>query len=118
MTAPKECSVCGTVNSPNATHCDCGALLTGEAVASRRPVSFPIGMALFFASGAAMLVFELIWFHRWWKGLGVVIALFAPPIAALFPFVYLFKEGVSLLYFGVWAAGLVGLFIAANTTRT
>lgn len=55
-----------------------------------------------------MLLFEFYWFHQWWGGVGVVVAFVAPPVAAAFPVVYLFMEGWSWLYFGLWGVGMVG----------
>lgn len=73
-----------------------------------------LGYVLLTGSGLVMLIFELIWFYRWWDVLGVIIAIVVAPIAAVFPFIYLVKEGFSLLYFGVWAVGLVGAAMAAS----
>jgi hypothetical protein len=73
-----------------------------------------VGNLLFWGSGAVMLLFELYWFTQWWGTGGLLLAVFAPPVAAIFPFIYLVMEGFSALYFGVWAAGLVGAFLGRD----
>jgi hypothetical protein len=73
-----------------------------------------VGRLLFWACGLAVIVFETIWFYRWWGLLGAIVSVFIPPLALVFPFVYLAREGFSALYFGLWGLGLVGLFIAAR----
>lgn len=45
--------------------------------------------------------------------LRLLVGIIAPPIAAAFPFIYLAKEGFSLLYFSVWAAGIGGALLAS-----
>lgn len=68
-----------------------------------------IGIAVFMICGIVMFVFEIIWFTRWWGGVGTLIGFFVPPVAAFFPFIYLFKEGFSLLYFGLWGLGIIAM---------
>ncbi len=70
-----------------------------------------VGMVIFWVSGAIMFLFELYWFMQWWELGGVIAAVLIPPLAVVFPFVFLIKEGFSALYFGVWAAGLLGMFV-------
>jgi hypothetical protein len=74
-----------------------------------------LGYILAVGAGLAMLIFEVVWFYRWWGLLGGLVGLL-PPIAVLFPFIYLVREGFNALYFGLWAASLVGvgLVVAAN----
>lgn len=72
-----------------------------------------LGNAIFLVSGLAMYVFEVMWFARWWDSFGLLVGIIAPPIAAAFPFIYLAKEGFSLLYFSVWAAGIGGALLAS-----
>lgn len=73
-----------------------------------------MGQLLYWTSGIVLFIFEMVWFYRWWDVGGVIVAFFVPPLAALFPFIFLFKEGFSLLYFGVWAVGLLGMYIASQ----
>ncbi|MFP4149823.1 MAG: hypothetical protein ACLFUG_04705 [Nitriliruptoraceae bacterium] len=74
----------------------------------------PLGYVLFYGAGLILFALEVYWFTVWWGGLGLFIGLFVAPIAALFPFIYLFMEGFSLLYFGLWAVGIVGAAIASQ----
>lgn len=76
------------------------------------------GIVLFWGAGLVMVAFELYWFAQWWGGVGVVVGLFVPPIVALFPFIYLFLEGFSALYFGVWALGLVGTALVVRASES
>ena len=74
------------------------------------------GTGLFFLAGIPMYIFEIYWFSQWWDAVGVAVGVFVPPVAAVFPFIYLFKEGFdsgAVLYFGIWAIGLLGLILAA-----
>lgn len=73
-----------------------------------------LGLTLFFGGGLVMFFFELIWFMEWWGMAGLAVAIFLAPIAALFPFIFLVKEGFSLLYFGLWGASLAGAAIAGT----
>lgn len=70
-----------------------------------------LAMLLFIGSGLAMLAFEIFWFSVWWGGIGTIVAIAVPPIAALFPLIYLFMEGFSALYFGLWGAGIAGAIL-------
>jgi len=76
-----------------------------------------LGYLLFLAAGIVLLIFEVVWFYRWWGEIGVIIALFVPPLAALFPFIYLLKQGFSVFYFGVWAIGITGGVLASSTEK-
>lgn len=67
---------------------------------------------VFYLSGIALWAFEMIWFFAWWGGVGVAVAFFIPPLAALFPFIFLVKEGVSLLYLSIWAVGVAAAWNA------
>lgn len=71
---------------------------------------------VFYLAGFALWAFEMIWFYAWWGGAGVAVAFFIPPLAALFPFIFLFKEGVSVLYFSVWAVGIAAAWHAGRST--
>lgn len=62
-------------------------------------------------SGFLMVAFEIYWFLRWWGLIGVIAGVMMFPLAVLFPFIYLFKEGFSFFYFGVWALGLVCMYL-------
>jgi hypothetical protein len=75
-----------------------------------------LGMVLFFGAGVVMFAFQVQFFYQWW-GKGAAAAFFVPPLAAIFPFIYLFKEGFSLLYFGVWAVGILGMIIASSDDK-
>lgn len=70
-----------------------------------------LGAILFVAAGIPLYIFEVVWFARWWDGLGLIIGVFLPPVAAFFPLVYLAKEGFSAFYFGLWAIGLLGVVL-------
>jgi len=69
---------------------------------------------VFYLSGFALWAFEMIWFFEWWGGAGIAVAFFIPPLAALFPFIFLIKEGVSLLYFFIWAVGITAAWNAGR----
>lgn len=73
-------------------------------------------MLLFWIAGVIMVGFEIYWFHEWWGLPGVLGAIVVPPLAALFPFIYLVMEGFSPLYFGIWALGLLGALTSSNTS--
>lgn len=73
-----------------------------------------MGKAIFWLSGVIMLAFEVYWFAQWWGMAGVIVSFVVPPLAAVFPFIYLVKEGFSLLYFGVWAIGIAGAVYEGN----
>lgn len=61
----------------------------------------------------AILVFEVYWCYKWWDTGGLVVGILGGPIIALvFPFLFWIKEGFSLLYFGLWTAGIVVLTYA------
>ena len=64
-----------------------------------------------YISGFLMIVFEIYWFFRWWGLIGAIAGLVIFPLAVLFPFIYLFKEGFSLFYFAVWALGIIGMYL-------
>lgn len=68
-----------------------------------------VGFLLFFGAGAATYVFEIMWFYRWWDTVGAIVGAVAAPVAVLFPFIYLVKEGFSVLYFGLWGIALAGV---------
>jgi len=72
------------------------------------------GRGVGFVSGVLMIVFETYWFIRWWGMTAGLISLFIPPLAVLFPFVYWFKEGFSLLYFILWVLAWVGMFLGGR----
>ena len=65
--------------------------------------------------GLVLFLFELYWFSEWWGMGGVIASVAIPPLAALFPFIYLVKEGFSLLYFGLWGVCLLGLMLVASS---
>lgn len=71
-----------------------------------------LGLIVFYGAGLVMWIFEIVWFFNWWGGVGVIGAVLLPPLAAIFPFLFLFMGGFSALYFGLWALGLVGLVVA------
>lgn len=71
-----------------------------------------LAYAAFIIAGVVMFGFEMVWFDRWWGLAGVTVGVILAPLAAAFPFIYLAREGFSVLYFGVWAAGLVAVVLA------
>jgi hypothetical protein len=75
------------------------------------------GIALWIGCGLALYIFEIIWLYRWWGDIGVIVGVFVPPIAAVFPFLYLLKEGFSPMYFGLLAGGILGLLITGSSSR-
>lgn len=72
-----------------------------------------VGRLILGASAIVMFLIEEYWFMQWWEAAGVFAAVMIPPLLLVFPFIFLVKEGFSVIYFGVWAAGLLGLFTAA-----
>lgn len=73
-----------------------------------------IGYGIFAIAGIWMWIAEIIAFARWWDLVGILVAVFIPPIAALFPLIFWIKEGVfPILYFVVWGAGILGMVLAS-----
>ncbi|MDO8657589.1 MAG: hypothetical protein Q7K55_02515 [Candidatus Levybacteria bacterium] len=73
-----------------------------------------IGYAIFAIAGLWMYIAEVIAFARWWDLIGILVAVFIPPVAALFPLIYWIKEGTfPVLYFVVWGVGILGIIMAA-----
>ena len=73
-----------------------------------------IGMIMWIGSGLILYVFEVIWFYRWWGDIGAVVGILVPPVAIVFPFLFLLKEGFSGLYFGAWVLGILGLVVSVS----
>ena len=67
---------------------------------------------VFIASSLALGGFMFYWFYSWWGVLGVIGGIMVPPLIAVFPFIYLYLEGPSLLLFGLWGTGAVAAMIA------
>ena len=61
--------------------------------------------------GFLMFAFEIYWFFSWWGLTGAIAGVLLFPLAFIFPFIYLFKEGFSLFYFGVWGLGIIGMYL-------
>lgn len=77
-----------------------------------------IGYTIFALAGIVMFGLEIYWFLIWWDLIGVVVAVFVPPLAALFPFIYWIKVGVfPLFYFIIWAIGILGMIIAVYSSE-
>ncbi len=74
-------------------------------------------LAIWIICGLLMYVFEIYWFSKWWGGIGALVAIMVPPLSILFPFIYLAKEGFSILYFGLWAVALVAAFVGRKSGR-
>lgn len=52
--------------------------------------------------------------YTWWGGLGILGGIILAPGVILFPFLYWLMEGAfPIMYFGVWAVGILGLIIAS-----
>ena len=62
------------------------------------------------ASSALMWLFMMYWFLQWWGLLGIIAALFLPPLAVLFPFIYWWQESFPITYILIWLTGIVALF--------
>ena len=71
-------------------------------------------LLVWLGSGLLLYGFEVYWFIQWWGSVGGFIGLFVPPLAIVFPFIYLAKEGFSLFYFATWAVGLSALLIGSS----
>jgi hypothetical protein len=57
--------------------------------------------------------FEIYWCAHWWGSNGLAAGILGGPIIALvFPFLYWFKEGFSLFYFGLWFVGVFSFAFA------
>jgi len=67
--------------------------------------------AIGYICGFLMFIFEIYWFFRWWGLTGAIAGVMFFPLAVLFPFIYLFVEGFSLFYFGLWAVGLIAMYL-------
>lgn len=72
------------------------------------------GNNIWIISGIVMVLFEVFWFYQWWGFAGVIASLVLFPLAAIFPFIYLVKEGFSMLYFGVWGLGILGIILGSE----
>lgn len=64
-----------------------------------------------YISGFLMFICVIYWFFRWWGLGGAIAGVMFFPLAVLFPFIYLFIEGFSLFYFGLWAVSLIGMYL-------
>ena len=74
-------------------------------------------LAILISCGLLIYVFEIYWFSKWWGGIGALVAIMFPPLSVLFPFIYVAKEGFSILYFGLWAVALVAAFVGSESGR-
>lgn len=75
------------------------------------------GLGLVYVPFIALYAFEIARFNDWWGGWGVALALLAPPIVPLFPFIYWLMDEFSLLYFGLLALIGVGTGILGALDR-
>lgn len=73
-----------------------------------RRIGIGLGIATAVISTLTLFLFKLYWFGVWWGGVGVLGGIVFAPLAAIFPFIFLLKEGLSLVYFGIWIAGIAG----------
>ena len=94
-----------------------GAPTHAPGVATMRNVMRVFGWVLFIGCGLIMFIFQLSWFHTWWGRGGLFVGLFVPPAAALFPYIFLAKEGFSAFFFGLWTLGIAGLSLPALLDR-
>jgi len=79
-----------------------------------------LGKILFWGSGTILYLLSIYSYYMWFGGLGALLAMFVPPLAELFPFVYLFFVGFTpgfLLIIIVWLVGLVGFFMNAAASK-
>ncbi len=67
---------------------------------------------VFILSSLALGGFMFYWFYAWWGVLGVIGGIMLPPLIAVFPFIYLYLEGPSVILFGLWGTGAVAAMIA------
>ncbi len=72
-----------------------------------------LGYIVFYICGIIMWGLELYWFYQWWDIGGILIAIFIPPLAVIFPFIYLIKVGFASTYFIVWGLGVLSLIITS-----
>lgn len=76
-----------------------------------------IGQAVGWICQTTVLVFEVYWCYQWWDTEGLVVGILGGPIIAfVFPFLYWFKEGFSLLYVSLWIVGIIA-FAYANALK-
>ena len=54
-----------------------------------------LGKILFWGSGIILYLLSIYSYYLWFGGLGALAALIVPPLAELFPFVYLFLVGFT-----------------------
>jgi hypothetical protein len=79
-----------------------------------------LGKILFWGSGIILYLLSIYSYYLWFGGLGALAALIVPPLAELFPFVYLFLVGFTpefLLIIIIWLVGLVGVFMNAAANK-
>ena len=79
-----------------------------------------LGKFLFWGSGIVLYLFSIYSNYVWFGVLGALLAIFVPPLAELYPFVYLFLVGLTpglLLVIIVWLVGVVGIFMNAAASK-
>lgn len=76
-----------------------------------------LGFGTLLLSSLLLFLLSLYWFYVWWGILGVFAGIVVAPLAAIFPFIFLFKEGFSLFYFGIWIIGIAGRILAVSLSR-
>lgn len=77
-----------------------------------------LGYIIFLLAGLYMVIVEILAFTFWWGTLGLLVGIFFPPSAILFPFIFWFKEGnFPSIYFIVWGFGLLGMVLANLGTK-
>ncbi|MEM6997854.1 MAG: hypothetical protein AAF413_02995 [Patescibacteria group bacterium] len=74
------------------------------------------GFIIFGLASIAMWVFQLYWFLEWWSLLGLLAAIFVPPLATLFPLIYWFQEDFPGIYLLIWLIGFAALSIGMSTS--
>ncbi len=85
---------------------------------SIRTIGTTAGMIMYAVSGLLMFVFWIMAMSNWLGLLGIILAFFLAPGLVIFPIIFWIVEGVfPLLYFSIWAIGIIGIFIAGMSAR-
>jgi hypothetical protein len=73
-----------------------------------------LGYILFLGAGAILYAFEVIWLHRWWGSVGLVVGIFVPPIGYVFPFICWAKLGFVPVYFVLLGLSVFGIVLISR----
>jgi hypothetical protein len=67
-----------------------------------------------YASGLIMWGIQTYWFLNWWGITGILIGIFIPPLAAIFPFIYWYMENFTFLFTLLWILAIFSGYMASK----